>query len=62
MGKSKDISKKMDEQMRNNPAWSSLDAVKNDRVYFLPSDLFLLNPGIKTPEAMNKLLDLAYRQ
>lgn len=62
MGKSKDISKKMDEQMRNNPAWSSLDAVKNNRVYFLPSDLFLLNPGIKTPEAMNKLLDLAYRQ
>lgn len=62
MGKDKDISKKMDEQMRDNPAWSNLDAVKNGRVYFLPSDLFLLNPGIRTPEAMNKLLDLAYRQ
>ena len=62
MGKDKDISRKMDEQMRDNPAWSNLDAVKNGRVYFLPSDLFLLNPGIRTPEAMNKLLDLAYRQ
>lgn len=62
MGKDKDISQKMDEQMRDNPAWSNLDAVKNGRVYFLPSDLFLLNPGIRTPEAMNKLLDLAYRQ
>lgn len=62
MGKEAEISKKMNEQMRDNPAWSNLDAVKNNRVYFLPVDLFLMNPGIRTPEAMNKLLDLAYHQ
>lgn len=62
MGKVEDINKKMDEQMRNNPAWNNIQAVKNNRVYFLPSDLFLMNPGINTPKAMEQLLDLAYHQ
>jgi len=52
----------MDEQMRDNPAWANIQAVRNNRVYFLPSDLFLMNPGVNTPKAMNQLLDLAYRQ
>ena len=62
MGKAEEINKKMDEQMRDNPAWANIQAVKNNRVYFLPSDLFLMNPGVNTPKAMNQLLDLAYRQ
>ncbi|WP_417036432.1 hypothetical protein [Dialister invisus] len=52
----------MDEQMRDNPAWANIQAVKNNRVSFLPSDLFLMNPGVNTPKAMNQLLDLAYHQ
>ena len=62
MGKAEEINKKMDEQMRDNPAWANIQAVKNNRVHFLPSDLFLMNPGVNTPKAMNQLLDLAYRQ
>lgn len=62
MGKAEEINKKMDEQMRDNPAWANIQAVKNDRVYFLPSDLFLMNPGVNTPKAMNHLLDLAYHR
>ena len=62
MGKAEEINKKMDEQMRDNPAWANIQAVKNNRVYFLPSDLFLMNPGVNTPKAMNQLLDLAYHQ
>ena len=46
--------------MRSNPAWNHLKAVENHKVFFLPSDLFLLNPGVRTPEAMEKLYDLAY--
>lgn len=61
MGKAEDINKKLDQEMRSNPAWAHLDAVKNNKVYFLPADLFLLNPGIKTPEAMQQMLDLAYK-
>lgn len=62
MGKADEINKKLDQEMRENPAWSSLKAVENNKVYFLPYDLFLLNPGVRTPEAMQKLVDLAYKQ
>ncbi|TDF91733.1 ABC transporter substrate-binding protein [Paenibacillus piri] len=46
-------------EMQQNAAWNSLDAVKNNRVEVLPSDLFGTNPGTKIIEAldlMNKLL------
>lgn len=55
-----EVNKKMDEQMRSNPAWGNVKAVKDGHVYFLPMDLFLMNPGTRTPEALEKLLDLAY--
>lgn len=62
MGKQDEINKKLDESMRNNPSWSHLKAVQNHRVFFLESDLFLMNPGIKTPEALEKLYHLAYEE
>lgn len=62
MGKETEINKKLDEEMRANPAWSALKAVGAGRVYFLPSELFLMNPGVRTPEAMEKLIELAYKQ
>ena len=52
MGKQNEINKKLDESMRSNPSWAHLKAVQNNRVYFLEPDLFLMNPGIRTPEAM----------
>lgn len=60
MGNASEINKKMDEEMRSNPAWSQLKAVRTGRVYFLPYELFLMNPGLRTPEAMEQLLRLAY--
>ncbi len=60
MGKQSEINKKLDEAMRDNPSWAHLKAVQNNRVFFLESNLFLMNPGIKTPEALEKLYDLAY--
>lgn len=62
MGKAEDINKKLDQEMRSNPAWAHLNAVRSRRVFFLPAHLFLLNPGIRTPEAMQQLLDLAYKE
>lgn len=61
MGKQDDINKKLDETMRNNPAWAHLKAVRTNHVFFLPSELFLMNPGVRTPEAMEKLYQLAYK-
>lgn len=60
MGNKAAIAKQMETSMTSNPAWNQLRAVKNHRVYYLPSQLFLLNPGIKTPEAMAQLVELAY--
>lgn len=62
MGKTEEINKKLDEEMRSNPAWAGLSAVKRGRVFFLPYDLFLMNPGIRTPEAMEQLLQLTYER
>lgn len=61
MGKADQIEARMAQEMTSNPAWSSLQAVQNGRVFYLPSDLYLLNPGIHTPEAMQGLLDRAYQ-
>lgn len=60
MGRQDEINKKLDESMRNNPSWAHLKAVQNKHVYLLEPDLFLMNPGIRTPEAMEKLYKLAY--
>lgn len=60
MGKMDEINKKLDEEMASNPSWSQLQAVKNHRVYFLPPDLFLLNPGLKTPDALEQMYELAF--
>ncbi|MDU2066164.1 MAG: ABC transporter substrate-binding protein [Sporomusaceae bacterium] len=53
MGKIDEIKDHMNQEMASSPAWSSLRAVKNQRVHYLPQDLFLLNPGIKMPEAVD---------
>ena len=52
MGKLSEIKKNMDETMASNPAWQSLEAVKNGRIYYLPQDMFLLSPGVHYPEAV----------
>ena len=60
MGKKEDIDKTMKSAMTDNPAWNDLKAVKNGKVFYLPSNWFLLNPGLQTPNAMQKLLTDTY--
>ena len=60
MGKEEEITKAMKKAMTDNPAWANLKAVQNNRVIYLPSKLFLLNPGLQTPEAMARLVKEAY--
>lgn len=60
MGSMDAIEKRMNEDLKSNPAWSSLRAVKNSQVIFLPSDLFLLNPGIRFPEAVEYMAKVVY--
>lgn len=60
MGDMEEINKTLAKEMTGNPAWSQLKAVKENKVFFLPQKLFLLNPGLATPEAMATLVKLAY--
>lgn len=47
-------------EMQSDPAWSGLAAVQNGRVYTLPHDLFSVNPGTRTGEAVKILADDLY--
>ncbi len=58
MGRQEQIQERMKEVMTGNPAWQTLSAVRHGKVYYLPGDMFLLNPGIRTPEAMDYLVQI----
>lgn len=60
MGDKADIEKRMKADVESNPAWESLRAVQQQKVHFLPSELFLLNPGLKMPEAVEYMAKIAY--
>lgn len=60
MGKGEDIEKRLQADVESNPAWATLTAVQNKQVFFLPAELFLLNPGLKYPEAVAHMARLAY--
>ena len=47
-------------EIMSNPAWNSIDAVKNKQVFFLPDDLFLLNPGLEYPKAVRYMAAKMY--
>ncbi len=60
MGKTAEIENTMRSDVENNPAWSTLRAVRNKKVVFLPSELFLLNPGLRIPESAAYMAKLVY--
>lgn len=60
MGKMDAIKSEMDEEMKKNPAWQSVHAVREGKVYYLPQDLFLLSPGIHYPEAVEMMAKCVY--
>lgn len=60
MGSAAEIEKRLKADVESNPAWASLRAVKNGKVSFLPSQLFLLNPGLKMPDAVEYMAKISY--
>jgi iron complex transport system substrate-binding protein len=60
MGNATEIEKTMRDDVESNPAWSTLRAVRDKKLVFLPSDLFLLNPGLRMPEAAEYMARLVY--
>ncbi len=60
MGKPAEIQNRLRMDFRENPAWNSLRAVQAGRVYVLPEELFLLNPGLRYPEAVEYMAKIVY--
>lgn len=60
MGPKDKIEKRIQEDVKNNPAWSTLQAVQEGRVYVLPENYFLLNPGLEYPKAVAYMAKLVY--
>lgn len=60
MGEAGKIEARLKADVRSNPAWNSLTAVRQDKVYVLPENLFLLNPGLAYPAAVKFMAGVVY--
>lgn len=60
MGDAETIKKAMQDNVENNDAWQTLRAVKEKHVYYLPQKLFLLNPGMRYPQAAEAMAKIMY--
>ena len=60
MGRAPALKKKFEKEFSSQPAWKSMKAVKNNRVHFLPSQLFLYMAGPDYPEAFRYIAKLLY--
>lgn len=60
MGNIADIETRMKSDIASNPAWAGLRAVKTGQIFFLPADLFQLNPGIRFHESVEYMAKVVY--
>ena len=60
MGEEAEIRASMEAMFAGSPAWQSVSAVRDGRVYYLPQELFLFSPGIQYPEAVKYMAGLIY--
>ena len=60
MGKAPALKKKFEKEFASQPAWKSMKAAKNNRVHFLPPQLFLYMAGPDYPEAFRYMAKLLY--
>ncbi len=60
MGDIDKIKANMQEAIETNDAWQAIGAVKNNQLYYLPQNLFLLSPGLNYPDAVRMMAELIY--
>lgn len=61
MGSDKEkIQERLKTDVQDNPAWSELKAIKNDKYIVLPKDLYMYKPNEKYPEAYEGLAKILY--
>lgn len=57
-GNPEEVKASFEKEMSKNAGWNELDAIKNDRFYILPSNLFGTNPGTQIEDALDYLHEL----
>lgn len=60
MGDIEEIKSSLEQEFSANAAWQTIPAVKENQVYYLPQDLFLLSPGVHYPDAVKYMAQLIY--
>jgi len=60
MGDAEQIKSNFLKAVEENAAWQAIGAVKDNRLYFLSQDLFLLSPGLRYPEAVKTMAGMIY--
>jgi len=55
MGDTHKIKTRFGKELINNNAWKKLKAVKNNKVYFLPKEMFMFKANFKYPDAIEYL-------
>ena len=52
MGTGDRVQEYITQEILQNPSWSTVKAVQKQQVYYLPEELFLVNPGLHYPQAV----------
>ena len=60
MGKIDEVKRGMEETISLNPAWQTIPAVKNGKMFYLSQEHFLLSPGIEYPAAVEEMAKQVY--
>ena len=60
MGEEEEIRASMEAMFAESPAWQSVGAIRDGRVYYLPQEMFLFSPGIEYPKAVQYMARLVY--
>ncbi len=58
VGDSDKVKKHLKKNIFSHPAWSGLSAVKNDKSFYLPAELFLYKPNIRYADSYQYITDI----
>lgn len=62
MGDDKKAKESLAELIKENPVWSTLEAVKEDRIYFMDKKMFNLKPNARWAQSYEKLYELLCKE
>lgn len=60
MGNLEEIKLNIEQLITSNETWQSIQAIKNNQLYYLPQDMFLLSPELNYPKAVKIMAQMIY--